>query len=603
MIKLSLSFILLSFSIFSQTQYGPNNPAAGGNNTSVGTQSWTNPGNVVSSNNVRSSNNLAGITHHQTATNFGFAIPSPANINGIRMSVERNHQPPAVAALSGSGAWTSHLTEGTGSPLTFTRSTTNIPNGTDRCLVFVWMLENGNGTRDLTAVSYGGQAMTQVVERFEGANQSSGFSGRIEIWILLEAGIAAANAANNRNFQVTFSGPTGFTEYCHAFSSGAYENVDQTNPNLAGNFITSSAPGSTTTWQLGNNLSVLTQGMALNFTLAGHNGTMTINSAYTEVTDETFFNTGFAGTGASMQIAQKAITADGTERPTVSYTSTSASNTISRHAMIGLFLPPAPAFDNSIRLIKGGTIVGNNLANTTTRWPYNDASVNYGGAANLWGTTWTLADINATNFGGAVSATIQQGTANIDHIAMTVWATSTLPVELLDFSGITFKNYNQLNWMTASEINNAYFEIQSSIDGIHFNPIGTVAGNGNSSIAHTYSFDDTNPRGNDTYYRLKQVDLNGDFEYSPIILLSKESSDEISIFPNPNEGAFQIYNLENKIGTIDIYSSELKFMKQVSINAESDPIIHIEDLSNASYYLFVHEKTGTKIIKVYKATK
>lgn len=578
MTKLSFLFILFTFSVCSQVSYGPFNPANTGNNTSLGSQSWTNLSNVSNSDDVRSSNSGSLTTHYQTATNFGFAIPSPANINGIRVSIEKRHNTNVVAQLNG---WTTGLTK-------------TISAGTQRCLFVVFAMENGDDTRDITAMTYGGQAMTQVAQNNIGAGNGA-FCGRLEVWRLNEAGIAAAAGTT---ISPTFTNATGYAalEYCDQFASAVYQYVDQTTP--VGATITSGVNGSTTPLQLGSPLTVTEGGMAVNVGFVGNNGNFTaINSGYTERLDNNFFNASFNTTGATFQIGDKAITTNSTEQPSITF-----STSVNRHVMIGFHINRSPVVDNQVRIIKGGTITGNNLASTSV-WPLNDGTTTYGGPANAWGTTWTLAEINATNFGVAISALIGQGTAEIDHIAITVWATSTLPVELLDFSGIAFKNYKQLKWMTASEINNAYFEIQSSIDGIHFNPIGTVAGNGNSSIAHTYSFDDTNPRGNDTYYRLKQVDLNGDFEYSPIILLSKESSDEISIFPNPNEGAFQIYNLENKIGTIDIYSSELKLMKQVSINAEIDPIIHIEDLSNASYYLFIHEKTGTKIIKVYKATK
>lgn len=578
MIKLSLLFILFTFSVFSQIAYGPFNPSNTGNNTSVGTQSWTNAGNVSTSNDVRSSNSGTLTTHYQTATNFGFAIPSPVNINGIRVSIEKRHNTNVVAQLNG---WTTGLTK-------------TISAGTQRCLFVVFAMENGDDTRDITAMTYGGQAMTQVAQNNIGTGNGA-FCGRLEVWRLNEAGITAAVGTT---ISPTFTNAAGYsaTEYCDQFASAVYQYVDQTTP--VGATITSGINGSTTPLQLGSPLTVTEGGMAVNVGFVGNNGNFTaINSGYTERLDNNFFNASFNTTGATIQIGDKAITTNSTEQPTITF-----STSINRHVMIGFHINRSPVVDNQVRIIKGGTITGNNLASTSV-WPLNDGTTTYGGPANAWGTTWTLAEINATNFGVAISAQIGQGTAEIDHIAITVWATSTLPVELLDFSGVAFKNYNQLYWMTASEINNAYFEIQSSIDGIHFNPIGTVAGNGNSSIAHTYSFDDINPRGNETYYRLKQVDLNGDFEFSPVILLTKESSDEICIFPNPNEGAFQIYNLENKIGTIDIYSSELKLMKQVSINAEIDPIIHIEDLSDASYYLFIHEKTGTKIVKVFKATK
>jgi LPXTG-site transpeptidase (sortase) family protein len=84
--------------------------------------------------------------------------------------------------------------------------------------------------------------------------------------------------------------------------------------------------------------------------------------------------------------------------------------------------------DNVVSLIKGGVVVtgaGSNLAATGTDWPAAEAAATYGGTTNLWGTTWTPANINAANFGVALSVTTNGRTANVDYIQVTV--TYTLP--------------------------------------------------------------------------------------------------------------------------------------------------------------------------------
>lgn len=82
--------------------------------------------------------------------------------------------------------------------------------------------------------------------------------------------------------------------------------------------------------------------------------------------------------------------------------------------------------DSVLSLIKGGVITGSNFAATGTDWPGGEAAANYGGIANLWGTTWTPAEINAANFGVAFSATSTNNrTASVDYIQITI--TYTLP--------------------------------------------------------------------------------------------------------------------------------------------------------------------------------
>jgi len=88
-----------------------------------------------------------------------------------------------------------------------------------------------------------------------------------------------------------------------------------------------------------------------------------------------------------------------------------------------------------------------------------------------------------------------------------------LPVELSSFTSVINGNNVTLNWQTVSEVNNARFEIEKSSSENIWNKIGTVAGNGNSSIPNSYFYEDRNMNSGKYKYRLKQTDFNGNFEY------------------------------------------------------------------------------------------
>jgi len=75
----------------------------------------------------------------------------------------------------------------------------------------------------------------------------------------------------------------------------------------------------------------------------------------------------------------------------------------------------------------------------------------------------------------------------------------------------------ELYWVTSNEINNDYFTIEKSNDGINFEIVEIILGAGNSDILLEYSFVDKNPINGISYYRLKQTDFDGKFEYSDII--------------------------------------------------------------------------------------
>lgn len=109
-----------------------------------------------------------------------------------------------------------------------------------------------------------------------------------------------------------------------------------------------------------------------------------------------------------------------------------------------------------------------------------------------------------------------------------------LPVELISFSARCNTNAVELIWSTASEINNDYFEVQKSVDGNLWYYVGTVKGAGNSTTFNSYSFVDKENTAN-AYYRLRQVDFDGKFEYSPIIVgncIGVEQT-EVIVYPNP----------------------------------------------------------------------
>jgi hypothetical protein len=109
-----------------------------------------------------------------------------------------------------------------------------------------------------------------------------------------------------------------------------------------------------------------------------------------------------------------------------------------------------------------------------------------------------------------------------------------LPIELLTFSGQAHKDVNILEWTTVSEVNNAFFTIERSRDGTDFIAIGTEHGAGNSSELLDYSFVDSRPLQGENYYRLKQTDHDGSYEYFNTILVTQKSfSGTIEVFPNP----------------------------------------------------------------------
>lgn len=99
-----------------------------------------------------------------------------------------------------------------------------------------------------------------------------------------------------------------------------------------------------------------------------------------------------------------------------------------------------------------------------------------------------------------------------------------LPIELINFTCYDEAEKNIITWQTASEINNDYFTLERSANGIHWSVLTTIQGAGNSSILLDYKFVDMDPFISYTYYRLKQTDFDGKFEYSDVCVTQNRST-------------------------------------------------------------------------------
>jgi Secretion system C-terminal sorting domain/Regulator of chromosome condensation (RCC1) repeat len=202
-------------------------------------------------------------------------------------------------------------------------------------------------------------------------------------------------------------------------------------------------------------------------------------------------------------------------------------------------------FLHSLALKQSGTLwaAGNNASGQLG----NGANININtftqiGTANDWkdisaGTSHSFAiklNCGIWTWGANDYGQLGDGTFVSKNIP-TLVSISLLPIKLSFFSGKTKDGKNILEWATSSEINNSRFEIEKSNDGINFEIIGTVNGLGNSSSLQYYNFTDNRVEVGFKYYRLKQIDFDGKFENSKIIMLnSLKKNKYILIYPNPS---------------------------------------------------------------------
>jgi hypothetical protein len=126
-----------------------------------------------------------------------------------------------------------------------------------------------------------------------------------------------------------------------------------------------------------------------------------------------------------------------------------------------------------------------------------------------------------------------------------------LPVELLTFTAEPLEKSVMTSWKTASETDNDYFTVERSYDAVSFTPVGKIKGAGNSTSTRSYSFEDKELLPGTIYYRLRQTDFNGAFNYSQTIATRfSPLKGSLYLVPNPAESKTElVYNASGKLKT------------------------------------------------------
>lgn len=219
------------------------------------------------------------------------------------------------------------------------------------------------------------------------------------------------------------------------------------------------------------------------------------------------------------------------------------------------------------------TITG--LATNTTYYAY---VFDYN-STNLNSTTFIN---NAENYKGPAQSTV---------FGAALAGSPPLPVELSAFTAKADGTAAvQLAWTTAQELRNDHFDVQRRLDGQTFTTVGTVGGAGTSSTAHAYGFRDTRlPAGAAVlYYRLRQVDTNGQATYSPVRSVLPGQSDlapQLQAYPNPAHGAVSVRILGPlPTAPLQLFDAMGRPVRTQSV-ADADTSISLQGMPSGLYIL------------------
>lgn len=186
-----------------------------------------------------------------------------------------------------------------------------------------------------------------------------------------------------------------------------------------------------------------------------------------------------------------------------------------------------------------------------------------------------------------------------------------MPVNMTSFIASLIDKQNcLLKWNTESETDNAYFEIQRSNDGVHFEYRGKVEGNGTTSLTKRYEYkDEINGLDNVIYYRLKIIDKDGKYSFSKIIALKingTNTNQQFNVYPNPfySDIKIELLGARKENGVIRFISFEGKEVLRRNIEVEKgNNIIVLKDLNYLPRGNYILEVTTSSIKMIRKIIK
>jgi hypothetical protein len=172
---------------------------------------------------------------------------------------------------------------------------------------------------------------------------------------------------------------------------------------------------------------------------------------------------------------------------------------------------------------------------------------------------------------------------------------TTLPLNLISFSGSRSNDVNKLQWQTESEINTNHFILERSNDGRSFTAIATV--NAKGSGANSYYYNDAVKQNGKIFYRLKMIDNDGRFTYSSIVILTDYTNNTLTINPNPVKDFTSITINQNLINTKATLTDAMgKVIQRITL-AHTTTSINLSAYPAGMYFLQLQNGETIKLIK------
>ncbi|MFK7921216.1 MAG: ELWxxDGT repeat protein [Bacteroidia bacterium] len=197
-----------------------------------------------------------------------------------------------------------------------------------------------------------------------------------------------------------------------------------------------------------------------------------------------------------------------------------------------------------------------------------------------------------TFFNNLIFFTADNGFSGREMWSLDPSTITSLPVELLDFqANLQANGQVLLEWSTATEINNDYFVIERSVDGVLYEPIAQIDGNGTKASQSDYDVLDNKPLNGKNIYRIKQVDFDGQVHYSSMVVVNASGQQGFSLSPNPASDQLRVeFPLSERSTSISLFNMAGQQLRAEQImSGQTFLTLPLSDLSAGVYLIEVNQ--------------
>jgi hypothetical protein len=280
------------------------------------------------------------------------------------------------------------------------------------------------------------------------------------------------------------------------------------------------------------------------------------------------------------------------------------------HSTYGVIMDDIELHPSSDMTISGTTAatVGSSYNYSVVNSPSSGITYNWNNGADATPATSTAASpLVSWSVAGnkSMSVAISNNTCVVTSLSASILVTGVLPLNFTSFTGNMNNNKAMLTWTTANEVNNSYFVVERSVNGRNYDSVGRVQ-TAAVAGANSYSFSEVN-NNSISYYRIRQVDIDGGYTYSSVITLKNAGGNhDVAVYPSIATTTVQ-YAITNDrqaeaiVQVFNITGEPVLSRKEMLLQGSNLKTLTVTQLPAGAYWLRLHiPATGFTTVKQFQ---